>query len=155
MLTRYLSFPVAASDLAHVGHADVDRCLVRQALRPIPDLAPSRGQVRDSDHCSSKVFLPGYTKVILHANNVFLQGVADQGLLTFALTSIALTLIFQRLFIGLSGDLAAIFLTCLACALFILASYLVETKLRLTSLQHVVAVICLPSPGQCHRLLRS
>ena len=104
-----------------------------------PRLGTEPGHVRDSDHCSSKVFLPGYTKVILHANNVFLQGVADQGLLTFALTSIALTLIFQRLFIGLYGDIAPFFRTCLACALFILASYLVELRLLKTTLQQVVS----------------
>ena len=55
------------------------------------------------------------------------------------LMAIALGLIFQRLFVGLGSDAAPLCLTGLACALYILASSLVESTLLKTSLQQVVS----------------
>jgi len=139
-LTLYWpSNPVAAGDPSDVGRAEVARCFVHQALRSLPDLASGQGYDRVSDHCASKVFLPNYTEGIPHAHNVFLQALADQGLVTFVLMMIALALVFQRLFIGLSSDAAPLCLTGLACVLFILSSSLVESTLLKTSLQQVVS----------------
>lgn len=139
-LTLYWpSSPVAAADPSDVGRAEVARCFVRQALRSFPDLVSGQGYDRVSDHCASKVFLPEKTTGIPHAHNVFVQALADQGLVTLVLMAIALALIFQRLFIGLSGDAAPLCLTGLACALFILSASLVESTLLKTSLQQVVS----------------
>ena len=139
-LTLYWpSGPVAAQDPSDVGRAQIAQCFVQQALRSLPDLAVGQGYDRVSDHCAARVFLPGYTKGIPHAHNVFVQALADQGLVTFVLMAIALGLIFQRLFVGLGSDAAPLCLTGLACALYILASSLVESTLLKTSLQQVVS----------------
>ena len=65
---------------------------------------------------------------------------------------IALALIFQRLLVGLGSDAAPLCLTGLACALYILASSLVESTLLQTSLQQVVsgyllAIACVAPPA--------
>ena len=139
-LTLYWpSGPVAAQDPSDVGRAQIAQCFVQQALRSLPDLAVGQGYDRVSDHCAARVFLPGYTKGIPHAHNVFVQALADQGLVTFVLMAIALGLIFQRLLVGLGSDAAPLCLTGLACALYILASSLVESTLLKTSLQQVVS----------------
>ena len=139
-LTLYWpSGPVAAQDPSDVGRAQIAQCFVQQALRSLPDLAVGQGYDRVSDHCAARIFLPGYTKGIPHAHNVFVQALADQGLVTFVLMAIALGLIFQRLFVGLGSDAAPLCLTGLACALYILASSLVESTLLKTSLQQVVS----------------
>ena len=139
-LTLYWpSGSVAAQDPSDVGRAQIAQCFVQQALRSLPDLAVGQGYDRVSDHCAARVFLPGYTKGIPHAHNVFVQALADQGLVTFVLMAIALGLIFQRLFVGLGSDAAPLCLTGLACALYILASSLVESTLLKTSLQQVVS----------------
>jgi len=139
-LTLYWpSGPVAAQDPSDVGRAQIAQRFVQQALRSLPDLAVGQGYDRVSDHCAARVFLPGYTKGIPHAHNVFVQALADQGLVTFVLMAIALGLIFQRLFVGLGSDAAPLCLTGLACALYILASSLVESTLLKTSLQQVVS----------------
>jgi O-antigen ligase len=85
------------------------------------------------------VFLPGRSKGIPHAHNVFLHALADQGLVTLLLMVIALAVTLQRLLIGLVGDAGPLCFTGLGCALFILASSLVESTLLKTSLQQVVS----------------
>ena len=99
-----------------------------------------------SDHCAARIFLPGYTKGIPHAHNAFLQALADQGLVTFVLMVITLGLTFQRLLVGLCGDAAPLCMTGLGCALFILASSLVESTLLKTSLQQVLTGYLLAMP---------
>ena len=99
-----------------------------------------------SDHCAARIFLPGYTKGIPHAHNAFLQALADQGLVTFFLMVITLGLTFQRLLVGLCGDAAPLCMTGLGCALFILASSLVESTLLKTSLQQVLTGYLLAMP---------
>jgi len=139
-LTLYWpSGPVAAQDPGDVGRAQIAQCFLQQALRSLPDLVVGQGYDRVSDHCAASVFLPGRTEGIPHAHNVFVQALADQGLVTFVLMAIALGLIFQRLFVGLGSDAAPLCLTGLACALYILASSLVESTLLKTSLQQVVS----------------
>ena len=139
-LTLYWpSGSVAAQDPSDVGRAQIAQCFVQQAFQSLPDLASGQGYDRVSDHCAARVFLPGRTKGIPHAHNVFLHALADQGLVTFVLMAIALGLIFQRLCVGLGSDAAPLCLTGLACALYILASSLVESTLLKTSLQQVVS----------------
>lgn len=132
------SSPLANLNPSDAGRARVAQCFVHQALQSLPDLASGQGYDRVSDHCAARIFLPGHTQGIPHAHNVFVQALADQGLVTFVLLAIALGLIFQRLFMGLGSDAAPLCLTGLACALYILASSLVESTLLKTSLQQVV-----------------
>ena len=146
-LTLYWpSGPLAANDPSDVGRARIAQCFVQQALRSLPDLASGQGYDRVSDHCAARIFLPGYTKGIPHAHNAFLQALADQGLVTFVLMVITLGLTFQRLLVGLRGDAAPLCMTGLACALFILASSLVESTLLKTSLQQVLTGYLLAMP---------
>ena len=70
---------------------------------------------------------------------MFLHALADQGLATLVIMLIALGLVFQRLFLGLAGDAGSLCRTGLACALFILASSLVESTLLKTSLQQMIS----------------
>ena len=130
---------VAAGDPSDVGRARVAQCFVHQALQSLPDLALGQGYDRVSDHCAARIFLPGYTKGIPHAHNAFVQALADQGLVTLALMTLALAMIFQRLFVGLCSDAAPLCRTGLACGLYILASSLVESTLLKTSLQQMVS----------------
>ena len=131
--------PIAAADPSDVGRARVAQCFVGRAFRSLPDLAGGQGYDRASDHCADKVFLPGKTMGIPHAHNVFVQVLGDQGLVTLVLMLIGLGLTFQRLFIGLAGDEGSLDRLGLACALFILASSLVESTLLKTSLQQVMS----------------
>jgi O-antigen ligase len=108
-----------------------------------------------SDHCASKVFLPERTTGIPHAHNLFLQVLADHGLVSLVLLLIALGLTFQRLFQGLAGDQGPLCRLALACALFILMSSLVESTLLKTSLQQVIsgyllAVAWMPGVARPH-----
>ena len=152
-LTLYWpSGPVAAQDPSDVGRAQIVQCFLHQAFQSLPDLASGQGYDRVSDYCAARVFLPGYTKGIPHAHNAFVQALADQGLVTLALMVIALALIFQRLLVGLGSDAAPLCRTGLACALYILASSLVESTLLQTSLQQVVsgyllAIACVAPPA--------
>ena len=139
LLLYWPSSPVAAGDPADVGRANIAQCFVGQAARSLPDLLTGQGYDRVSDHCAAKVFLPGRTEGIPHAHNVFLHALADQGLVTLVLMVIALALTLQRLLMGLVGDAAPLCFTGLACALFILASSLVESTLLKTSLQQVIS----------------
>ena len=133
--------PLAAGDPADVGRANIAQCFVRQAAGSLPDLVIGQGYDRVSDHCAERVFLPvpDRTKGIPHAHNVFVQALADQGLVTLMLMVMAFAVILHRLFLGLGGDAAPLCLIGLACALFILASALVESTLLKTSLQQVIS----------------
>ncbi len=131
--------PMVAEEPSDVGRAQVAQCFVSQSLRSLPDLLIGQGYDRVSDHCASKVFLPDRTSGIPHAHNVFLHALADQGVITLILMLVALSLVFQRLFSGLAGDAGSLCRTGLACALFILASSLVESTLLKTSLQQVIS----------------
>ena len=133
--------PLAAGDPADVGRANIAQCFVRQAARSFPELLVGQGYDRVSDHCAERVFLPvpGRTKGIPHAHNVFVQALADQGLVTLMLMVMAFAVILHRLFLGLGGDAAPLCLIGLSCALFILASALVESTLLKTSLQQVIS----------------
>ena len=133
------SSPVAAGDPADVGRANIAQCFVGQSVRSLPDLVTGQGYDRVSDHCAARVFLPGRSKGIPHAHNVFLHALADQGLVTLLLMVIALAVTLQRLLVGLVSDAGPLCFTGLACALFILASSLVESTLLKTSLQQVVS----------------
>lgn len=133
--------PLAAGDPADVGRANIAQCFVRQAARSLPELVIGQGYDRVSDHCAERVFLPvpDRTKGIPHAHNVFVQALADQGLVTLMLMVMAFAVILHRLFLGLGGDAAPLCLIGLSCALFILASALVESTLLKTSLQQVIS----------------
>lgn len=133
--------PWAAGDPADVGRANIAQCFVRQAARSFPELVIGQGYDRVSDHCAERVFLPvpDRTKGIPHAHNVFVQALADQGLVTLMLMVMAFAVILHRLFLGLGGDAAPLCLIGLSCALFILASALVESTLLKTSLQQVIS----------------
>ena len=133
--------PLAAGDPADVGRANIAQCFVRQAARSLPELVIGQGYDRVSDHCAERVFLPvpDRTKGIPHAHNVFVQALADQGLVTLMLMVMAFTVILHRLLLGLGGDAAPLCLIGLSCALFILASALVESTLLKTSLQQVIS----------------
>ena len=133
--------PLAAGDPADVGRANIAQCFVRQAARSFPELLVGQGYDRVSDHCAERVFLPvpGRTKGIPHAHNVFVQALADQGLVTLMLMVMAFAVILHRLFLGLGGDAAPLCLIGLSCALFILASALVESTLLKTYLQQVIS----------------
>ena len=133
------SGPIAANDQSDVGRAEIAQCFLEQSLKSLPDLVIGQGYDRVSDHCAQRVFLPGRTKGIPHAHNVFVQALADQGLLTLMLMVMAFAVILHRLFLGLGGDAAHLCLTGLSCALFILASALVESTLLKTSLQQVIS----------------
>ena len=124
-----------------VGRANIAQCFVRQAARSLPELVIGQGYDRVSDHCAERVFLPvpDRTKGIPHAHNVFVQALADQGLVTLMLMLMAFAVILHRLFLGLGGDAAPLCLIGLSCALFILASALVESTLLKTSLQQVIS----------------
>ena len=132
------SSPLANLNPSDAGRARVAQCFVLRSLRAGPDLFTGQGYDRVSDHCAGKVFLPGYTTGIPHAHNVFLQVLADQGLVSLVLLLIALGLTFQRLFQGLAGDQGPLCRLALACAVFILMSSLVESTLLKTSLQQVI-----------------
>lgn len=139
-LTLYWpSSSVVTGDPADVGRANIAQCFVGQALSSLPNLVTGQAYDRVSEHCAARVFLPGRSKGIPHAHNVFLHALADQGLVTLLLMVIALAVTLQRLLIGLVGDAGPLCFTGLACALFILASSLVESTLLKTSLQQVVS----------------
>ena len=133
------SSPLANLNPSDAGRARVAQCFVLRALRAGPDLLTGQGYDRVSDHCASKVFLPERTTGIPHAHNLFLQVLADHGLVSLVLLLIALGLTFQRLFQGLAGDQGPLCRLALACALFILMSSLVESTLLKTSLQQVIS----------------
>lgn len=133
------SSPVAAGDPADVGRANIAQCFVGQAVRSLPDLLTGQGYDRVSNHCAARVFLPGRSKGIPHAHNIFLHALADQGLVTVLLMVLALAVTLQRLLVGLIGDAGHLCFTGLACALFVLASSLVESTLLKTSFQQVVS----------------
>ena len=139
-LTLYWpSSSVVTGDPADVGRANIAQCFVGQALSSLPNLVTGQAYDRVSEHCAARVFLPGRSKGIPHAHNVFLHALADQGLVTLLLMVIALAVTLQRLLIGLVGDAGPLCFTGLGCALFILASSLVESTLLKTSLQQVVS----------------
>ncbi|WP_231856958.1 O-antigen ligase [Synechococcus sp. MIT S9509] len=131
--------PMVAQEPSDIGRSQVAQCFVSRSLRSLPEFLVGQGYDRVSHHCAGKVFLPGRTSGIPHAHNVFLHALADQGLMTLSLMLVAVSLVFQRLFSGLAGDAGSLCRTGLACALFILASSLVESTLLKTSLQQVIS----------------
>ena len=131
--------PLVAEEASDVGRAQVAQCFVSRSLRSLPEFLLGQGYDRVSDHCASRVFLPGRTEGIPHAHNVFLHVLADQGLMALVIMLIALGLVFQRLFLGLAGEAGSLCRTGLACDLFILASSLVESTLLKTSLQQMIS----------------
>lgn len=131
--------PMVAEEPSDLGRAKVAQCFVSHSLRSLPDFLLGQGYDRVSEHCAKRVFLPGRIEGIPHAHNVFLHALADQGLVTLILMLMAVWLVFQRLLLGLAGDAGSLCRTGLACALFILASSLVESTLLKTSLQQVVS----------------
>lgn len=132
------SSPLANLHPSDAGRARVAQCFVLRSLRSGPDLFTGQGYDRVSDHCAGKVFLPECTTGIPHAHNLFLQVLADHGLVSLVLLLIALGFTFQRLFQGLAGDQGPLCRLALACAVFILMSSLVESTLLKTSLQQVI-----------------
>lgn len=152
--------PLANLNPSDAGRARVAQCFVLRALRAGPDLFTGQGYDRVSDHCASKVFLPERTTGIPHAHNLFLQVLADQGLVSLVLLLIALGLTFQRLFQGLAGDQGPLCRLALACAVFILMSSLVESTLLKTSLQQVItgyllALAWMPGVARPHADVRT
>ena len=93
--------PWAAGNYADVGRANIAQCFVRQAARSLSELVIGQGYDRVSDHCAERVFLPvpDRTKGIPHAHNVFVQALADQGLVTLMLMVVAFAVILHRLFL--------------------------------------------------------
>ena len=138
-LALYLPFSVfTTGDASDKGRAEVAQCFVGKAFEGFPVLLTGQGYDRVSRYCASKVFLPGAKKGIPHAHNLFIQVLSDYGLISFLLLIFAFGLVLNRFFLGLSNESGLLCMTGLACALFILASSLVESTLLKTSLQQVV-----------------
>ncbi len=138
-LALYLPFSVfTTGDASDKGRAEVAQCFVGKAFEGFPVLLTGQGYDRVSQYCASKVFLPGAKKGIPHAHNLFIQVLSDYGLISFLLLILAFGLVLNRFFLGLSNESGLLCMTGLACALFILASSLVESTLLKTSLQQVV-----------------
>ena len=138
-LALYLPFSVfSTGDVSDKGRAEVAQCFVGKAFEGFPTLLTGQGYDRVSQYCASKVFLPGAEKGIPHAHNLFIQVLTDHGLISFLFLIGALGSTLNRFFLGLSSESGLLCMTGLVCALFVLASSLVESTLLKTSLQQVV-----------------
>lgn len=146
VLLYWPSGPIVKGDPSDVGRAEVAQCFVAESVRSWQDFFGGSGYDRVSNRCAERVFLPDSNKGISHSHNVFLQVLADQGVVAVLLMVLALWVGLAQLFSSLGHVSPALSFVGVSCWLFMLAAALVESTLLKTVLQQVVSGYLLAIP---------